>query len=355
MAFKKWRLLIFVVLAVAFFLIYKERLVHYEDYTRLSHQIDQKVNQKIREMGLEESGLLSLVREEKQENEKIWIQVTKEIELDSSSGKRLPGILQKGLEEYGVQVFISEPEKKNLLEITVRKGDLLFQTLLIHLKQAKRLCIVIDDLGYSRGRIEELMELGIPLTFAVLPRLSLSRKLAGEITGRGYQLILHQPMEPLDSTKRPGPGVLLVTMDKKEVIKRLEENLATVPGAVGVNNHMGSRFTTDREKMQEFLLVLKKKNLFYLDSRTTSRTVGYALARELKVKSAINRVFLDLKKEDSFIEGQMEKVYRLLRKNDNVVAIGHIYNQTLVTVLSRWIPRFRKEGIELVFLSEIVE
>ena len=138
--------------------------------------------------------------------------------------------------------------------------------------------LIIDDIGYSRRRAKMFLKLPIPITYAVLPRLALTRPLAVEIYEAGHQILLHQPMEPVDGRFNPGPGALYVRYKADRITEILEENLDSVAFAAGVNNHMGSLFTASEGKMRTAIEALKEQNRFFVDSVTCRESAGFRTA-----------------------------------------------------------------------------
>ncbi len=219
------------------------------------------------------------------------------------------------------------------------------------LAKLPKVCIVIDDMGYNNGIDQAFIDLPYPLTFSFLPYGPHSRQLAHLARSRGKEILLHLPMES-NSGLSPGPGALYVHMDRDEIIRILNEDLQRVPGVIGVNNHMGSRFTADRERMRLLLLELKRRGLIFLDSRTTAQTVAYEVARELKIPSAERRVFLDHTINPKAIRKELKRLIQLARQEGKAVGIGHPHQETL-EVLKKELPRL-KGKIRLVPISAVV-
>ena len=128
-----------------------------------------------------------------------------------------------------------------------------------------QIILVIDDFGYSLKRARWFLDLDIPLTYAVLPQLARTRAVAAAAHAAGHEVMLHQPMEPLDARFDPGPGALYAGARRDRICEILERNLADVPGARGVNNHMGSLFTASRREVHDTLDILQERELFFLD------------------------------------------------------------------------------------------
>lgn len=216
-----------------------------------------------------------------------------------------------------------------------------------------RVALIIDDIGPSFCRARQFLELGVPMTFAVLPRFRKSHKLAVEIHGKGHEIMLHQPMEPCQSNLDPGPGALYVGDGAKRIIKIMEENISDVPFARGVNNHMGSRFTTCEKEMSEVLRVIKSENLFFVDSLTTSRSTAYRTAKRLEVSTARRNIFLDNRLAESAILSQLHKLKRLAVKYGRAVGIGHPFPET-AKAIKLFLSDNNHPDLSFVHMSQVI-
>jgi uncharacterized protein len=214
--------------------------------------------------------------------------------------------------------------------------------------------IVIDDMGSSLEEIRRLTAIGVPLTFAIIPGLPRVKDVAATAQGKGYQVMIHMPMEPQGyPQQRMEKNGLLLSLGEDQVRERLSQYFSAVPQAVGANNHMGSRFTEDRQKMGVVLSVLKEKGLFFIDSRTSPRSMGYSVAREMGMKAGTRDVFLDNVQEDAAIRRQLEQLAAIARKRGSAIGICHPHEATIQT-LSSALPRLREQGIRFVYVSELV-
>ncbi len=216
-----------------------------------------------------------------------------------------------------------------------------------------RVAIIIDDLGHDPKVASSFMNLGLPLTLSILPYAPFSRSIAREALEKGFELLLHVPMEPKGyPSVHPGPGALLLSMKEEEIHTALRSILDEIPGVAGVNNHMGSMFTENRAKMGIVLRELKRRNLFYVDSRTTSRTVGYEMALDMGIPTASRSVFLDNDLESVAIRVQIDRLKGLARHSGNAVGIAHPFRETL-EVLRKSAPSMSSE-LDLVPVSELL-
>jgi polysaccharide deacetylase 2 family uncharacterized protein YibQ len=216
-----------------------------------------------------------------------------------------------------------------------------------------RVALVIDDLGRSIDDVAALERLGVPLTYAVLPFETATAEVAAALGRRGEEVIVHLPMQPADGAD-PGPGALLETMTDDELVAATRTALDAVPGAVGVNNHMGSVLSSDRRAMRAVLGVIAQRRLFFLDSRTSAETVAYRTATGLGIPAAERHVFLDPEPGAAAIRHQFSRLLDLARRRGSAVAIAHPHPTTL-EVLATEIPEARRLGYELVPLSFLIE
>jgi uncharacterized protein len=215
-----------------------------------------------------------------------------------------------------------------------------------------RLAIVIDDLGNGRAQADSLFRLSYPLTLSVLPHLSNSVEIAEEAHRRGYQILLHLPMASTGGEKDE-PIELHSGMDSTAVGQTFAAMLDTVPYAVGVNNHEGSRGTSDATLMSELMPLLRERKLFFVDSRTTAATVAEIAAHSAGVPATSRNVFLDDEQSTAAIRKQFALAVRDAREKGSALAIGHPHPETL-QVLSEMLPETEHQGVKLVFASDLV-
>jgi hypothetical protein len=215
------------------------------------------------------------------------------------------------------------------------------------------LAIVVDDVGYNPAQLRPFLELGIPFTFAVLPGLEYSTEAARMVADAGHELILHQPMEPLGN-ENPGPGAVYAGEPEVSIRATLRANAESVPGIVGVNNHMGSRATADLQTMRAVLSYLGESGLFYLDSRTTPDSTSSLVGAALGVPVLERNVFLDNVDESAAVSEQLEQAIELALDRGRAVAIGHAWSRSLSEVLAASLSEIRDAGVEFVLLSRLI-
>jgi polysaccharide deacetylase 2 family uncharacterized protein YibQ len=214
--------------------------------------------------------------------------------------------------------------------------------------------IVIDDIGYDRQIATRMLSLDAPLTFSVLPHGPHSVQFASEARAKGHEIMLHLPMEPNEFPEiNPGPGALLTQMSPDELIAQLNSNLDLIPGLKGVNNHMGSGISRSPERMRQIFSILKKRGLYYIDSRTTAETVARRSARLFKLPFAERDVFIDHVEDEKFIRSQLKLLIRRAQKQGYAIGIAHphkVTHRVLADNLS-----LLKEKVALVPASMVVE
>jgi hypothetical protein len=213
--------------------------------------------------------------------------------------------------------------------------------------------IVIDDLGMDRKRTARAMGMKGPLTLSFLAYAEDLNAQTAVARARGHELLMHVGMEPIDKSVDPGPNVLLTGLDSEEIRRLLEKNLGRFEGYVGINNHMGSKFTADVSGMAVVMEILKRRGLLFLDSRTTGRSVGVKLAGEMGVPVAERNIFLDNVNDSVAISARLRELEQLARRRGYAVAIGHPRDATL-DALEGWLQNLEDRGLALVPLSAVV-
>jgi len=220
-----------------------------------------------------------------------------------------------------------------------------------------RVALVIDDLGYAAPElVTRLCAQPVPFDVAVLPYQEFTRQSAEIAHGRGKEVMLHLPMEPRGYPgpgKDPGPGAVMYDLTEAQVRDRVRKALADIPYRKGANNHMGSRITPDQARMTWVLEELKARQCFFVDSRTEKDSVAFDVARDLAIPTVQRKVFLDDDKDAAAITRQWQRMLDLARSQGQVLAIGHIYPET-VEILEKLIPS-AKGRVTFVFASALAK
>jgi len=218
-----------------------------------------------------------------------------------------------------------------------------------------QVAIIIDDMGTNLQELQALLSIKLPLTFSVIPSLAHAKGVAEAAHGAGAEVMVHMPMEPEGYPKQPMEKIgLLVAMENPEIAERVNGYFRSVPFAAGANNHMGSRFTQNAEKMGVVLKVLKGKGVFFVDSKTSPASVGYQTARALGLRCGARQVFLDNVQDEAAIGKQLAQVAAIARKKGAAIAICHPHPATIRALKAR-MPELARSGITFVSASDIVK
>jgi len=217
-----------------------------------------------------------------------------------------------------------------------------------------RLALIIDDMGSNLQQARDLAGIGLPMTFSIIPGLRCDRDVAGFAARSHIETMIHIPMQPKGwPQRRLEANGLLLSMDGAAIREHLSDYEHRIPTAIGVNNHMGSEFTEHEDKMRVVLEMLKGREMFFIDSVTTPRTVGQRLARGMGVKTGKRDVFLDNEQNSAYIRGQLAQAVRLAKKRGSAIAICHPHPATIAT-LTEALPTLAGQGITLVPVSQLV-
>lgn len=250
----------------------------------------------------------------------------------------LLSLLVLSLLAAGYVIFFRTVVAGELQEEDVGKGEVGREAVTSDGAPAKRdlpkVAIIIDDLGYNEEIAMAFLDLPIELTYSFLPFAPYTKKLARLAHRRGKTVFLHLPLEPKDKTKDLGPGAIYLSDSPEVQREKLEKCLEAVPYAVGVNNHMGSAFTEDREAMENILKVLRDRSLIFVDSFTSINTVGIEVAKKLEIKNYPRTFFLDNHSDKQEICTQLEKLFLVAEQKTRVVGIGHPRRLTLEAIKS---------------------
>jgi len=216
-----------------------------------------------------------------------------------------------------------------------------------------KIAIVLDDWGYNLNNLEAAWKLGVPVTLSILPNLPYSWKIAKAANNKGLEVILHLPLEPYESL-RLEEGTIMIDMQDKEILRNLEKAISSVPGLMGISNHMGSRATEDEKVMGIIFGRMKKDGLYFLDSIVTSKSVCRNLSRRMGVKFVHRSVFLDNEADPEYIKGQIRELAKQALATDWAIGVGHDRLSTLEAI-KEMIPELKDMGIRVVKVSELVE
>jgi hypothetical protein len=222
-------------------------------------------------------------------------------------------------------------------------------------QELPKVAVLIDDLGYRWTEGVRAARLPGPVAVAILPHTTYAVALAREAQHRGKEIVLHIPMQAIEEGSEPGPGALELDQTRTEFGAMFAADLAAVPFARGVNNHMGSLLTRHPGHMRWLMEELRARGpLFFIDSYTTHLSVGLQLAREHDVPALKRDVFLDDEQDPESIERQWERLLALARVRGFALGIGHPHGTTL-DVLERVLPLLQARGLQLVTLASLLD
>ena len=216
------------------------------------------------------------------------------------------------------------------------------------------IAVVLDDVGVARGHAELAIDMPSVITLSFMTYADGVADMAARARAKGHELMLHVPMEPLDGDVDAGPHVLTVEASDSELLARLDWDLSRFPGYIGINNHMGSRFTQDERGMRVVLQELKRRNLLFLDSRTISTTLGDSLAARMGVAHVMRDVFLDDEMNGAAVLKQLAQAERIAASKGQAIAIGHPHPATLAAIRA-WMPQAEARGFVIVPLSAVAK
>ena len=215
------------------------------------------------------------------------------------------------------------------------------------------IAVIIDDMGINHRRTADISSLNAPLTSSFLTYGTRLDKQVEKAVKAGHEIMIHVPMEPKSKINLT-PDTLTTQMNEKDIKAELSKMLNKFKNVRGVNNHMGSEFTEDKQRMNYVMDVLKEHNMFFVDSKTSAKSVGRRVAKDKRVAYAHRHVFLDNENKVDYINRQLKAAERIARKNGYAVAIGHPKSATF-KALKDWLPSLEEKNIKLVHMSEIVK
>ena len=220
---------------------------------------------------------------------------------------------------------------------------------------AGNLTFVFDDAGHNLDQLEYFLRLPFPCTIAVLPGLRYSSESARRIRKAGKQVILHQPMQSVDLHINPGPGAVTPGLSAEQIKNIVRKNLEEIWPVAGMNNHEGSLMTADEAAMSAVLDVVAEKHIFFLDSRTTARSVVAKVAKEKNMAVWERAIFIDNDKSRAAMETQIKKGLNIARQKGSAIMIGHVFTVELAQLLTEMYPALIEEGFSLSAIAQAAQ
>jgi len=219
-------------------------------------------------------------------------------------------------------------------------------------KRHGTILFVFDDAGHNLKQLEPFLKLPFPCTIAVLPGLRYSGEAARRIRAAGKEVILHQPMQAINLKMDPGPDAITKGMTQSQIRAVIRKNLAEVGPVAGLNNHEGSLMTSDRVAMQAVFDVVREKGIYFLDSRTSAKTVAPAIAREMGMTMWERAVFLDNIQDRAAIIEAVNSGLKVADKKGTAIMIGHIWSNQLADTLNEMYPELVSQGYSLSTIAK---
>lgn len=214
--------------------------------------------------------------------------------------------------------------------------------------------LILDDVGFDHQPLASAMRIDPNLNFSILPNAVHAHDVAETLHRKGFEVLCHLPMEPIGyPQKSPGPNAVMISMSSDEIARLTRDDIAAIPHAAGVNNHMGSRATLDPRVMTSVLSAIPK-GMYFIDSMTTPDSVAGKMARQMKIPTASRQVFLDNVASAAAVRQQLDHLAAEAEERGVAVGIGHMYDVT-VRVLNDEVPNLRSRGFRLRRASEAVE
>ncbi len=268
--------------------------------------------------------------------------------------------VQDGIDRLGAQMLASESEPVSE-KVIIKVGwpdSCLMKIVLKQTPGVKRLkgeiAILIDDFGDRWDAFTAaFLKLPAPVSISIIPGLPNSKRVAQEGQSRGCEILLHLPMQPEEARYPANPYMIHESMTRDQVHSVMSDVFSLLPDVSGVNNHMGSLVTKDRRLMEYVLDEIKKRDIFFIDSRTTPESVAYDMAREMSMPCAKRDVFLDNTRTQAAVDKELNRLARLAEANGEALAIGHC-NQVTLEALRKAMPRLMDAGFRFVRVSEVV-
>ncbi|MCG2675624.1 divergent polysaccharide deacetylase family protein, partial [bacterium] len=302
------------------------------DYEAKAKEIDSAIDKRLAELGVGLKDIVERYGEKKKRGEIEWTHTTKRVRVSPKEPLgRYEKAVTQAVEREGGRVFkVKEGEikGKKILSMKIGVKKIPIQRLILEQPKA-RVAIIIDDLGMGGRATKELLAIDRPLNFSILPFLPHSRDTAIEAEKKGFLVMLHLPMEPKGypgTDKVPGKGAILMNTSQKDIAEIIAQDLSNIPYVQGVNNHMGSRLTEDKEMMNLVLKELKKRKLFFVDSKTSDESVAYREAKRLGLKCGERDVFLDNEIDLDYIKGQIRLLAKIALNEGQAIGIGHAHS-----------------------------
>ncbi|MFO7820016.1 MAG: divergent polysaccharide deacetylase family protein [Halanaerobacter sp.] len=340
------------------------------DYLQRVNRLDEKVREELikieskREAPNLSAAITKVKKTEEYQFKWVYNRYEMQVPLYGAQGELLSDYRSEIIERFNEEFEIvdsrwtNDKEQQLVLKLGFRaEGEVDLITHRLFFSQPKpqaKLAIIIDDFGFNRRGTEEMLDIERPLTAAVLPFRPYAKEDARLAKEAGLEVILHQPLEPLDEEADPGAGAIYTDMSEQEIKETFVKNLTSLPQVSGVNHHMGSKGSTDQQMMQELLDLIKARDLYYIDSSTSQDSVGVNLAREKDIPTKENYLFIDNVDQKEEIKEMILQLSEVALDRGELLIIGHVKENT-AQAIQETIPKLEEKGIKLIYASQMAK
>jgi len=331
-----------------------------ERQVNLASSIDQAVEYCLKEYDIRENWIRRNVVQHKKDNMRKnikWIRIPEDLPFTVLNLAIAKAVIDSG----GRIIEGKEIARRNRLIITAGFGNVVVDSLILtkdkDLTHKKgKIAIIIDDFGDDNGKtVEEYLKFPEVITFSIIPGNKYSKEIGESASRRGYEVIVHLPMESKTSPKKNEKILLKDKMSRKDVQRIINISMDELPIAKGLSNHMGSKATENATLMKYLAEVLKRKKLYFIDSFTSTRSRAFDVFKKSKVRVLKRDVFLDNEENEELILAQLDELMRIAAKKGKAIGIGHATKEITCSILRRKMPEIYKKGYEFVSASEILE
>ncbi|NVM02854.1 MAG: divergent polysaccharide deacetylase family protein [Candidatus Helarchaeota archaeon] len=285
-----------------------------------------------------------------------WIRIPEDLPLPVLNLAIAKAVIDSG----GRIIEGKEITRRNRLIITAGYDNIVVDSLILtkdkDLTYKKgKIAIIIDDFGGDNGKIvEEYLEFPEIITFSIIPGNKYSKEIGESASKRGYEVMVHLPMESKTSPKKNEKILLKDKMSRRDVERIINMSMDELPMAEGLSNHMGSKATENATLMKYLAEVLKRKKLYFIDCLTSTKSRAFDVFRKSKIRVLKRDVFLDNEENEELILAQLDELMRIAKKNGKAIGIGHATKDITRRVLRKEMPEIYKKGYEFVSASEIL-
>ncbi len=344
--------------------VFEEEYVTSSRFKKAIDKVDQVIYESLYSLGIKKDAISFTQVIPRHENNLDWDFTELSVVIDNPDFvNRLETIITKKTVALGPDIIIkTEMPDTNMAVLSITIFRHKTHRLKLNQKVIKkitktvklpRVAFIIDDIGYDIPIADAFMNLKIPVALSVLPDAPYSKEIARNIVKRGKEMLLHLPMQPKGYPDvNPGKDALMVSMDRETIQKIVRVDIEKLPGAKGVNHHMGSLFSEDFIKMKYVLDEIKKYDLYYVDSRTTNLTAAFKVAKALGVPAAEKSLFIDNDLSRKTLDYQMERLLSMARGAGSAIGIAHPHRET-IDILKKYTEQLMKD-FEVVSVSELV-